>query len=119
MNKKETFIKEIEDLINTNKIVLSEDAAIFFAALKETKDKEKPEFTENGKRILLFIKEHYKDFDNLFKAKDIGEQMDLSSKTVSGGMRKLVTDGYIEKIGEHPSIYSLTTLGKEVKINLD
>ena len=45
--------------------------------------------------------------------------MDLSSKTVSGGMRKLVTDGYIEKIGEHPSIYSLTTLGKEVKINLD
>ena len=59
MNKKETFIKEIEDLINTNKVVLSEDAAIFFAALKETKDKEKPEFTENGKRILLFIKEHY------------------------------------------------------------
>ena len=53
MNKKETFIKEIEDLINTNKVVLSEDAAIFFAALKETKDKEKPEFTENGKRILL------------------------------------------------------------------
>ena len=33
MNKKETFIKEIEDLINTNKVVLSEDAAIFFAAL--------------------------------------------------------------------------------------
>ena len=117
MNKKETFIKEIEDLINTNKVVLSEDAAIFFEA--DVNYKVVKEFTENVKRILLFIKEHYKDFDNLFKAKDIGEQMDLSSKTVSGGMRKLVTDGYIEKIGEHPSIYSLTILGKEVKINLD
>ena len=52
-----------------------------------------------------------------FKAKSVGEGLEISSRTVSGGMRKLVTDGYVEKVGENPTVYSLTAAGKEVTFN--
>ena len=48
---------------------------------------------------------------------DIAEKMFVSSRTVSGSLRKLVTDGYVEKLGENPVIYSLTEKGKNVDIN--
>jgi DNA-binding HxlR family transcriptional regulator len=35
---------------------------------------------------------------------------------VSGAIRKLVTDGYVEKVGQDPVIYTLTELGKSVEI---
>ena len=53
------------------------------------------------------------NYNNLFKAKEIGEGLGISSRTASGAMRKLVTDGYIEKVGATPVVYSLTTLGVE------
>ena len=39
----------------------------------------------------------------------------MSSKKISGAMRKLVTDEYVEKYGQSPVIYSLTEKG----INFD
>jgi Mn-dependent DtxR family transcriptional regulator len=36
---------------------------------------------------------------------------------VSGAMRKLVTDGYVEKVGESPVIYMLTEKGKNITID--
>ena len=50
----------------------------------------------------------------MHKAKDIADAMEISSKTVSGAMRKLVTDGYVEKTGKNPVIYNITLKGKEV-----
>ena len=41
----------------------------------------------------------------------------MTSRTASGAMRKLVTDGYLEKVGENPVVYSITEKG--ISANLD
>ena len=120
MTKKEAFIKEIENLI-ANGTQLSEEALIYFNALKETKEvKEKNEMTEQGKRILSFMQENKEKYHNSFKSKSIANDLGISSRAVSGSMRKLNTDGYIEKIGDSnssPCIYSLTEKGCNFEIN--
>jgi DNA-binding MarR family transcriptional regulator len=118
MSKKEQFIKEVEELLaNTpDRIperVFSSDALDFWNGLKITGDTEKPAFTENGKLILQYVQQNKDTYNNLFKAKDIGEGIGVSSRTASGAMRKLVNDGYIEKVGENPIVYSLTQKGAE------
>ena len=52
----------------------------------------------------------------LMKARDIAEGMEISSKTVSGAIRKLVSDGYVEKVGQDPTVYTLTENGKNIEI---
>ena len=47
---------------------------------------------------------------------DVAEQMGISSRGASGTMRKLVNDGFCEKIGQDPVIYSLTEKGKNYVI---
>ena len=46
MSKRDVFIKEIKEAINTG-LVLSEDAKNYFDALCITKENDKPQFTEN------------------------------------------------------------------------
>lgn len=123
MSKKDNFIKIIQTEIFDNPTIYTEnypdemwnDALTYFEALKNGSN-ERPLFTENGKLILQFIQKNKDTFNNLFKAKDIGEGLGISSRTASGSMRKLVTDEYLEKVGESPTIYSLTKKGEEVKI---
>ena len=105
MSDKEKFIKMVEELIS--KIDVSEypDEMKYFESLKE--DKSEGGLTENGQKILSFMKENKEKYNNLFKAKDIGEGLNISSKAVSGSMRKLVKDGYINKVGKEPVIYEL------------
>ena len=123
MSKKEKFINEVIAAIDgleekTPENYFSEDALLYFNALKTGEGtKESKSFTENGKLILKYIQENKDTYNNLFKAKDIGEGLGISSRTASGAMRKLVNDGYIEKMGENPVVYSLTEKGKD--INLD
>ena len=52
----------------------------------------------------------------LLKARDIAEGLFISSRAVSGAMRKLVTDGFVEKVGQDPVIYSITDNGKNIDI---
>jgi predicted transcriptional regulator len=52
----------------------------------------------------------------MLRAKDIAEGLFINSRAVSGAMRKLVTDGFVEKLGENPVIYSITEKGKNIKI---
>jgi predicted transcriptional regulator len=52
----------------------------------------------------------------MWKARDIAEEMFISSRAVSGAMRKLVTDGFVEKIGKEPVVYTLTDTGKNIVI---
>ena len=73
---------------------------------------EKPLFTDNGKLIVNFMKEHQDT--PAWKARDIAEGLFISSRAVSGAMRKLVNDGFIEKVGQDPTIYSLTENGKNI-----
>lgn len=117
MAKKDIFIKEIEILmeqaLDCQEMAfegLSEDASDFWNSLKITEPK-KSGFTENGKLILKYMQDNKDLHNNLFKAKDIGEGLEISSRTVSGAIRKLVTDNYVERLGESPIVYSLTTLG--------
>ena len=119
MSKKDSFIKMVQDLIEQSTAELSEEGLVYFEALKESKAGEKPAFTDNGKLIMLHMKDKTEEVNNLFKAKDIAEGIFVSSRSVSGAIRKLVTDGYVEKVGQDPIIYSLTTLGKEVEISVE
>ena len=50
--------------------------------------------------------------NNIFKAKDIGEDLGISGRSVSGSIRALVAGGYVEKLGKDPVVYGLTELGK-------
>lgn len=76
--------------------------------------KEKPAITEHGLKILLFLREHQET--KTWRSKDIAERMEISSRSVSGSIRKLVTDGFVDKIGKEPCLYSLTEKGKEYNI---
>ena len=120
MSKKQTFINEVLALAgNAPEKVFSQDALDFWNGLQVSGDNTKSKFTENGKMVLNYMKEHKNQYNNLFKAKDIGEGLGISSRTASGAMRKLVTDGYVEKVGTDPIVYAITTAGIEVDISAE
>lgn len=119
MTKKECFINEVNNIIQnqtgqTMKEILSPDALDFWNGLQMTGDSGKPQFTENGKLVLKYMQDNKDTYNNLFKAKDIGEGMGISSRTASGAMRKLVADGWVEKVGENPMVYALTQRGTDI-----
>ena len=121
MTNKEAFISEIEKITENFEEpvplqeILSEQAYDFFISLKEDK-KTSEEITEKGAIILEYMqKENEKNITN-FTAKSIGEGLEQNSRSISGGMRKLVSCGYVEKIGENPIVYKLTEKGKNLTI---
>lgn len=120
MSKKENFVKFVEALVEKHGLevvidgVNNTEALSYLECLKNTQEKEKVAFTDNGKAILTFMQT---DSEKLFKAKDIAEGLFVSSRSVSGAIRKLITDGYVEKIGESPSSYTLTETGKNVSFD--
>ena len=116
MTNKEMFIKEVEDMICKSCTILSEGARTYFEQLRATPEKEKAPFTENGAKVLIWMQENYESYNNILKAKEIGDGLFCSSRTVSGAMRKLVTDGYVSKTEGAPTCYSLTELGMSVTV---
>lgn len=121
--KKETFISEVKRAIektgNSVEDWFSEDGLDFWNGLLIAGDTTKPKFTENGKLILQYLKDNKDKYNNIFKAKEVGEGLGISSRTVSGGMRKLVTDGYVDKVGQDPVAYAITTKGIEVDLDAE
>lgn len=75
---------------------------------------EKPEITDNGKQILKYLQDN--PDKPMLKARDIAEGLFVSSRAVSGSLRKLVTDGFVEKVGQDPAIYTITEKGKNYNI---
>lgn len=113
MSLKQDFISYVESNFNTNP--MPESLTEYWEKFKgNTSGADKPQFTENGKKILTFLQQHQET--KTWKAKDIAEGMFIASRTVSGGIRKLVADGYVEKVGQDPVIYSITKKGIEAKI---
>lgn len=118
MTKKEAFINEVIALTgDAPEKVFTPDALDFWNGLQISGDSGRPQFTENGRLVLDYMQKEKGTYNNLFKAKEIGEGLGISSRTASGAMRKLVSDGYVEKVGENPVVYSLTTLGTEANLN--
>ena len=118
MTEKEAFIKVVSGLFDgeDNNIVPTDEeydlADSYFLKLKNGGgESTKPAFTEKGIIILKYLQENP---DAVLPAKKIAEALDLSSRTVSGAMKKLVTDGYVEKFEGDPKTYSITEKGKEV-----
>lgn len=119
MSKKQEFIKYVEDLMDYTRKMdippMNEEAQLYWEAFTSQKEVEKPMFTDNGKLILNFLQTN--DLVPMWKARDIAEGLFISSRAVSGAMRKLVTDGFVEKVGQDPVIYALTEKGKNIEIN--
>lgn len=115
MTKKEEFIEFVKNMFTETNAQLPENVALYWNTLCSKEEIEKPLFTDNGKLILKFLQTHQDT--PVWKSRDIAEGLFISSKTVAGAIRKLVTDGYVEKMGDSPSIYTITEKGKN--INLD
>ena len=111
MSKKEIFMTEITKLVENKDIELSQDALDYLEQLKSKKMSTEG-MTENGKKILKYMQEYYEQVDNKFKASQIGEGIFVSGRSVSGSMRKLIADGYVEKVATNPVAYGITELGK-------
>lgn len=121
MSKKQAFIDYVEELIdatneNSNPIEMSEDARIYWEALKAKEETEKPLFTEGGKAIIKWMQDNKNDIP-LIKSREIAEHLGVSSRGVAGSMRKLVSDGFVEKVSQDPIIYTLTEKGKNINIS--
>ena len=113
MSKKQEFIEYVKERVDWADA--SENVKIYWEAFISKEEKEKPMFTDNGKLILQFLKDN--PDTTTWKARDIAEGLFITSRTVSGAIRKLCTDGFVEKVSQDPVIYTITELGKTVEIN--
>lgn len=115
---KQEFLNFVNALMEANpnltNELMTDNIKAYLEILTGAKD-EKPVLTENGKLILEYLQDHQDT--RLWKAKDLAEQMGISSRGASGTMRKLVNDGFCEKIGKDPCVYSLTEKGKNYVID--
>lgn len=115
-NKYKRFIEYFDWLVQNCKepVNLSDEVQDVYNLLREQQNMEKPMFTESGLAIL----EYLQSCDaTSWKAKDIADGMIISSRKISGAIRKLVTDGFVDKYGQNPVIYSLTEKGKNFDID--
>lgn len=107
---KEEFLNFVRTLMGLNpEVAISDGAAAYMEALEKDSTPEKVAITENGKEILAYLK----TVDTPLKSADIALGMGKASKSVSGAMRKLVTEGYVEKIGDKSASYIITQKGKD------
>lgn len=114
--KKQIFIEAVSELFETHPEV-PDAAKEYLETLKAVTEKEKPPFTENGAKVLQWMQDNYETHGNIFTAKGISDNMGLgNSRTVSGALRKLVSDHYVSKIEASPTAYSLTETGKICQI---
>ena len=115
---KEQFLDFIDDLISHNedyaKSIMTEDVKAYLEILRTGTDTAKPEITDNGKLVLKYMQDNN---IKMAKSKDIADGLGISSRAVSGTLRKLVNDGFAEKIGKDPVIYTLSEKGKNYKID--
>lgn len=116
MNKYKQFLDYFDWLVENCKqsVVMPDEVQNVYNMLQEQQAMEKPMFTESGLSILEYLQTC--DAKSL-KARDIADGMVISSRQVSGAIRKLVTDGFVDKYGQNPVIYSLTEKGRNFDIN--
>nr|DAR67918.1 MAG TPA: TRANSCRIPTIONAL REGULATOR SLYA, TRANSCRIPTION FACTOR, GLOBAL REGULATOR.85A [Caudoviricetes sp.] len=125
MTNKEKFISfiqaeifEKEDIYVENYGEDWEDIKNFWSQfLNDKKSPSNSGMTENGSKILKYMQSNENKYNNLFTSKEIGEGLFMSSRSVSGSMRKIIANGFVEKVGKDPVTYSLTDEGRNKQID--
>ena len=117
MSKCTKFLEFFDAVVTELNADVPEDVQEFYDILKSSEKNfaEKPAFTETGLKILEYLQKC--DMKSI-KAKEIADGMFLPSRKVSGAMRKLCSDGYVEKFGQNPVIYALTEKGKTIDLTI-
>lgn len=92
---------------------MTDNVKAYIDAISDVKIKT-DEVTEKGLPIISFMQGSPA---SMFKARDIADTLGVSSRGVSGTLRKLVNDGYVDKIGIDPIVYSLTEKGRNYKVD--
>lgn len=70
-----------------------------------------PQMTKLGAAILKWLQENYETCKNTFTARQIGDGLFISGRSVSGAVKKLISLGYVNKQGNNPVCYSITEEG--------
>lgn len=117
MTKREAFIEIVNYFFEDNDVRFENDenfklAIAFWEEFKNGKVKNSGAMTENGQKILSWMQNNVDTMSNVFTSKEAAEALFTSGRSVAGSMRKLVADGYVEKIGKDPVQYALTEAGK-------
>ena len=120
MTDKESFLDYVGRIIeefdkDITKTVHGEQVRRYWKVLLDGEETDK-KVTENGQKILTFMQENEKAMNNIFTSKEIAEALFVSGRSISGSMRKLFGDGYINKEGNNPVKYSLTDLGRNLSL---
>lgn len=113
MSKKQKFLEFWNYLVCEFELDIPAEVSEYISAL-ESDEKEKPMFTDNGKLILKGLQTLDK---SAITSKELAEHLGVTSRLVSGAFQKLVKDGFVEKIGKDPVVYSLTESGKNIVID--
>ena len=119
--RKNIFINTVETLFEIMKdydggtidFTIPDEAIDFFNDYKKGRSSERKEITEKGIAIVLGMRAMGEDWAT---AAAIGEQIDMSGKSVSGALKKLITDGYAEKVEGKPAMYRLTEKGMNCEL---
>lgn len=118
MTKKDAFINVVEWLFEECRDVIADGydedvtpALEYFEDFKKAKSSTQG-LTQAGKNVLFWMQEHKDEYDNLMTCKVIGEGLFISGRSVSGTMRKLISDEYVTKNASSPIQYSLTEKGE-------
>ena len=111
MNKKEIFIQTIDDLIKDNPNAFSKEAMEYWEEFKA--EPASKNITEKGILILKYMANNKDLYNNVFTSQLIGAGMQLTGRSVSGSMRKLVSEGYVNKLDAKPIAYQITEQGMQ------
>lgn len=110
----ETLRSILEDAV---KIYADDPSKVEYIQSILTENGTSADLTDKNKNILHWMQENVEKCNNIFNAKQIGDGLFMSGRSVSGSIRKLVTLGYVVKQGENPVCYSLTETGKNIVLD--
>lgn len=113
--RKIVFIETVEKLFemvkyNEGKAIdfsIPDEALDFFEDYKKAKNESSQPFTEKG----IIVMEALYKVDDWITATALGEMIGKNGRSVSGTMKKLIEDGYVEKREGKPASYKITDKG--------
>lgn len=112
MSKKSEFIDYVSSIINVDD--MNDEAKAYWDSMINTPEKPKKMFTDNGKLILGYL-QTVKEGTSML-SKDIADRIGISSRSVAGAMKKLITDGWVEAMDSEPRTYCVTEAGRNIDI---